>query len=281
MARQQRTSQLCPNCGILVSSQAPQCPRCGIAHPGTWWKRAVLASGLRTANQCITALLVLNIGMYILSLLLNPAGSDFTMHPFRALSPAQPSLFLLGATGTIPIDRYHRWWTLIAANYLHGSILHILFNMIALRQIIPLIVQVYGVSRMITLYTLTGVIGFIISYLAGIPLTIGASAALCGLIGAALYYGKDRGGTFGQIIFRQIGGWALSIFLFGFLIPGINNWAHGGGMVAGALLGALFGYEEKRPQQLADRLLANALILVTLLVLAWGILSGLTYSLTA
>ena len=279
MAHQQRTSQLCPNCGILVSTQAPRCPRCGITHPGSWWKRVLLTSGLRTANQCITALLVLNIGMYIISLFLNPAGSDFSMNPFRALSPAQSSLFLLGATGTIPIDRYHRWWTLIAANYLHGSILHILFNMIALRQIIPLIVQVYGVSRMIILYTLTGIIGFIVSYLAGIPLTIGASAALCGLIGAALYYGQHRGGTYGQIILRQIGGWALSIFLFGFLIPGINNWAHGGGMVAGALLGAVFGYEEKRPQQLGDRLLANALILVTLLVLAWAVLSGLTYNL--
>jgi rhomboid protease GluP len=240
-----------------------------------------LASGLRTAQQCITALLVLNIGMYILSILLNPAASNFAMHPFRALSPAQSSLFLLGATGTIPIDQYHRWWTLIAANFLHGSILHILFNMIALRQIVPLIVQVYGVSRMIILYTLTGVIGFGVSYLAGIPLTIGASAALCGLIGATLYYGKSRGGIYGQAIFRQIGGWALSIFLIGFLIPGINNWAHGGGMAAGALLSAWLGYEEKRPQQLFHRLLANACILVNLLVLAWAVLSSLTYSLTA
>jgi rhomboid protease GluP len=219
--------------------------------------------------------------MYVISLLLNPGASDMSMHPFRALSPAQSSLFLLGATGTIPIDRFQRWWTLIAANYLHGSILHIVFNMFALRQILPLIVQVYGMSRMIILYTLTGVMGFGVSYLAGVPLTIGASAALCGLIGAALYYGKSRGGVYGQAIFRQLGGWALSIFIIGFLIPGINNWAHGGGMAAGVLLGAVLGYEEQRPQQLGHRLLANGCILVTLFVLGWAVLSSLTFNLTA
>ena len=74
-------------------------------------------------------------------------------------------------------------------------------------------------------------------------MTIGASAALCGLIGAALYYGKSRGGTFGQAIYKHTSGWVIGLFFIG-LMPGINNWGHGGGLVAGIGTGYLFSYLE-------------------------------------
>lgn len=53
---------------------------------------------------------------------------------------------------------------------------------------------------MVVIYTLSGMCGFLVSYLAGVGFTIGASAAVCGLIGAALYYGKRRGGRYGQTV---------------------------------------------------------------------------------
>ena len=117
----------------------------------------------------------------------------------------------MGATGVIPIDRMQRWWSLLSANYLHGGILHIFFNMIAFRQIAGLIVREYGIHRTFVLYTLGGTLGFLISYLAHTPFTIGSSAAVCSLIGAALYYGKSRGGLYGNIVYKQIGGWAAGI----------------------------------------------------------------------
>lgn len=280
MANPQRTSQLCPGCRTLVSTQAAKCPHCGMSHPGALWQRMLVISGLRTADQCVKALFVLNIGMYVISLLLNLAATDLSLNPFTALSPSTNSLLLLGATGAIPIDRFHRWWTLISANYLHGGLLHIIFNLVALRQILPLVATEYGISRMVILYSLTGICGFWVSYLANVPLTIGASAALCGMIGAALYYGKSHGGIYGQAIFRQIGAWALSIFVIGLIIPGINNWAHGGGMVAGALLGWLLGYRDQRPEQPIHRILANICLLATLLILAWAVLSSVLYKLS-
>ncbi|MFP5214026.1 MAG: rhomboid family intramembrane serine protease, partial [Acidobacteriota bacterium] len=147
---------------------------------------------------------------------------------------------------------------------------HILFNMMALRQIGPFITQEYGVHRMFIIYTLSGVFGFWLSYMAGVRFTIGASAALCGLIGAGLYYGKSRGGAFGQQVFVQIRGWVISIFIFGFFFPGINNWGHGGGLAAGIALGYLLGYVEKRPEKLAHKLLAGLCVAVTALVLLWS-----------
>lgn len=193
------------------------------------------------------------------------------------LSPDSQGLLRLGATGTIPIDRMHHWWTLGSASYLHGGILHIVFNMLALRQIAPLVIREYGTHRMVIIYTLSGLCGFLVSYLAGVSFTIGASAAVCGLIGAALYYGKSRGGTYGQAIYRQVGGWALGIVLFGLVVPGINNWAHGGGMAAGIFSGLITGYHERKKENMRHRLLGGVCLTGTGLILAWAVFTGLFY----
>lgn len=239
-----------------------------------------IAGNLSRGDWIIPAILYANAGMFVLSFLINPLKTDFSLNPLTFLSPDNGSLILLGATGTVPIHRLGRWWTLISANYLHGSILHILFNMMAFYQISPLILNQFGGSRMIIIYTLGGVGGFFTSYLAGIPLTIGASAALCGLMGAALYYGKSRGGVFGRTVFRQIGSWAVGLAIFGFIVPGINNWGHGGGMVSGAISGALLGYRERSAQHPLHHLVAGILVLATACVLLWAVGSGFYLRLT-
>lgn len=235
--------------------------------------------GFLGEDQLIRAIIFANIGMYVISLLFDPRSISFSANPFAMLSPGNRSLLLLGATGTIPIDRLDRWWTLISANYLHGGILHIFFNMVVFKQLASLVLQEFGAYRMFTIYTLSGIIGFGVSYLAGISFTIGASAAVCGLIGAALYYGWSRGGAYGQSIFRQIGGWAVGLFLFGLLVPGINNWAHGGGIGAGAFLGLLLNYQERGRENLFHKILAGACAVLTLITLGWAIISGTYYRL--
>ncbi len=144
----------------------------------------------------------------------------------------------------------------------------------ALYQISPLIMQLFGPYRYFIIFTVSGVFGFLVSYLAGIPLTIGASAALTGLIGAAIFYGKHRGGLFGQTVYRQIGAWAIGIILIGFLVPRINNYAHIGGMMAGALTAFIAGYNERAAEGLAHRIAAGAFMILTVLVLLWSILRG-------
>jgi rhomboid protease GluP len=121
------------------------------------------------------------------------------------------------------------------------------------------------------------VAGFYLSYLAGVGFTIGASAAVCGLIGAAIYYGKSRGGVYGRAVYKQLGGWAVVIVIFGLIVPGINNWGHGGGMATGALLAWGMGYNEKRPIAFVHNLAFFACLAATVLVLAWAILSGVNY----
>jgi rhomboid protease GluP len=277
MNKPARNSILCPNCRKLISEDEARCPFCGIQTPGSRWKNNPLTRGWGSGETLVRVILYTNIGLYLFSLLLNPGRMGFGFNPLGLLAPDAESLRWLGAAGTWQMNHTDGWWTLLTASYLHGSALHIIFNLIALHQLSPLIAQLYGPYRFFTIYTLSGVAGFWISYLVGIPLTIGASAALCGLIGAALYYGKSRGGLFGQAIYKQIGGWALSILLFGFLVPGINNWAHIGGMAAGGLFGLLLGYDEKIRETVVHRLIAGACALATVLALFWGIVRGLLY----
>jgi len=278
MADAHRKSMLCPNCRRIISVDEPRCPHCGIAAPGSRWKNNPLTRGWGTDDRLIRIILYANIAMFLFSLVISKGIMSSGFNPLRMLSPSTRSLALLGATGTLMI-RDVGWWTLISANYLHGGILHIFFNMLAFYQIAPLITRLFGTYRFFVIYTISGVGGFLISYLMGTPITIGASAALCGLIGAALYYGKSRGGIFGNTIYKQLGGWAIGIILFGFLIPQINNSAHIGGMVFGGLCAMILGYSEKSRETVAHRMLAGACMIITVLVLLFALFRGLIFGL--
>ncbi|GAB4256510.1 MAG: rhomboid family intramembrane serine protease [Deferrisomatales bacterium] len=270
----QPSAILCPRCRKLINADEPSCPHCGLSRPGSRRHFALRSLGRLSEDNVLSYLLYLNVGMYLLSLVLAPSRVGLSANPFALLSPSDRSLLWLGATGTIPIDHFGRWWTLLAANYLHGSVLHIFFNMAAIHQLGPLVLREYGLHRTVVLYTLGGVLGFWVSYVAGVHLTIGASAALCALIGAMLYYGRSRGGAYGQAVFQQIWGWALGIFLFGLLVPGINNWGHGGGMAAGWLLGMALGYRERRRESRVHRVLSAGCVVATLGVLGWAVTTG-------
>jgi len=273
----ERRSLLCPNCGLLISVSEQACPYCGLKAPGARWRHLPVFKLLADPAALVKAVIGVNIGMFALSLLLDPRALAMALNPLGLLSPSDASLLVLGATGTLPIDNYHRWWTLVSAGYLHGGLLHIFFNMAAFRNLAPLLAREFGTSRFIIIYTLGGVFGFWVSYLAGVNLTIGASAGICGLVGAALYYGKSRGGTYGTALYKQVGMWVVLMAVFGFVVPGINNWGHGGGIFSGALLGYLMGYSERKRETAWHKTLAALCLVATGLILAWAVLTSLYY----
>jgi len=272
-----RRSILCPTCRKLISIDEPLCPYCGLSRPGSWWKTGFLNLFSLNAYNIIRSLIIVNAVLFVISVLLSSSALSTSANPLRFLAPSNNIVLLMGATGTIPIERLHRWWTLVSAGYLHGGILHLFFNMVALSQIGPLVLQEFGFYRTVVLYVLGGIIGFLVSYLAGIPFTLGASASLCALIGALLYYGKSRGGIFGQSLFRQLSGWVIGMGFFGLLVPGINNWGHGGGLAGGIMLGYLLGYTEKNRETYVHKLLAIICMLTTGAILLWALLSTFYY----
>jgi len=211
--------------------------------------------------------------LYVASLVFDLRGALRPRGIFDVLSPSIESLFALGATGSVA---WHlgRWWTLLTAIYLHGNVLHILFNVLWIRQLGPAIEQLYGPSRLVIIFTVAGVTGFLASNLLGLPLTIGASGSIFGLLGAMVAFGQKRGGTVGAMILRQYGQWALLLFVLGFLMQGVNNIAHAGGFVGGFAAGLVLALAERRAETAFDQLLATACIVLTLLGFALAIWSA-------
>lgn len=269
-----KKSILCPNCRKLVSRDEPACPYCGLSKPGSALRGRLLRFSLLDPEHLVQTLLYANIAMFVLSIVLNVSDLGFSANPFRFLSPAPQSLILLGATGTIPIDGFGRWWSVLTASFLHGGILHIFFNMAALWQLGPFVIREFGTSRFAVLYLLSGIAGFVVSYFAGIPFTLGASASVCGLIGAILYYGKSRGGFYGQAVYKQAMGWIIGLILFGLMVQGINNWAHGGGLIGGIGLAFILGYHERKKETMFHKTLAAVLIVVTAALLGSVVLQA-------
>jgi rhomboid protease GluP len=261
---------LCPSCGRLVSINADRCMHCGRWRPGLWGWGPVLQNLLGDVGV-ISLVTALMIGLYVLSLLLDPRAIFRSGGFLNFLSPSMQSLYKLGMTGTLAMSQ-GRWWTLFTAIYLHGGILHILFNVLWIRQIGPVVENVYGASRFVVIFTFAGVFGFLVSNFLGVPFTIGASGSIFGLFGALVYYGRTRGGTFGTAVYRQVGQWALVLFLFGFMFPGINNWAHAGGFVGGYLAGRLLGFLESKRESSVDHFLglgAAALTILSFVMTLW------------
>ena len=84
---------------------------------------------------------------------------------------------------------------------------------------------------------------------------MGASAPIFGLLGALVYYGRRTGSS---IVGNQAKSWAVTLYIFGFIMPGVDNWAHAGGF-AGGYVAAKF-LDPLRPERL-DHLLAALLCL--------------------
>lgn len=272
MFRQRTGSSLCYRCGKLNRVDAAECFYCGARRPGLWGF-APLAGRLVGRLDFAGAVTVVCVALYFVSILLDPAAAFRARNPFDMLAPSDRALVRLGMAGAAPWAAGW-WWTLITGVYLHGSLLHIVFNLLWVRQLAPAVEQLFGRARLVVIYTVAGVLGFVVSNLVGIRFTLGASGAVFGLLGAMVAYGRSRGGVFGVAVLRQYGQWALFIFIASFFLAGVNNWGHAGGFAGGYLAASALGHLERRPERGVDRLAALGAVAVTVLSFALAIWNG-------
>lgn len=239
--RKRSGAVLCPSCGQLVGVNDEQCLNCGRRRPGLWGFAPLLQALGREDMGFVPLVLWACGALYIATLVMEPDAIG--MRGLGLLAPGIKGVFLFGASGAIPVFEYGRWWTVLSAAWLHGSLIHILFNMMSARDLLPLVAHLYGAARTVIVYHVAAVTGFLASSLAGRYLdfmpsvlrggatfTLGASASIFGLIGATLYYGH-RGGS--SVLREHATRWALGGLIFGFAMPGIDNWAHLGGFAGG------------------------------------------------
>lgn len=270
-ARKKSGAVLCSNCRQLIGVKEKACPYCGAVAPGLFGFAPGLQALFRDHLDPTTVLTGFCIFMYGLSLVIDPhcihLGVDLDFG-----SPSSAALRTLGMTGGFAMSDGHLW-TLLTAGFLHGSLIHIGFNLMWLRSLGPTAQEIFGPGRLVLLYVLSSVGCFLLSNLwSGSP-TIGASGAIFGLMGALLAFGKRRGGTFGASIRRNMLMWAGILFFLGLAMPGVNNAGHVGGFVTGLALGWLLPYKDRKRESRRSQLGAIVLLLATIGSFAASIIS--------
>ncbi len=233
---------LCSGCGKLVGVNDDVCLNCGRRNPGMWGF-APLLRHIRFATGFESIVVGACSALYLATLLVDPSHIQISGGGLSFLAPSVRSLFMFGASGAVPVFEYQRWWTVLSAGWLHANLLHIVFNMLWVRQIAPAAVEMYGASRTVIVYTVSCIAGFVLSsgaglffgasplfFLRGAGFTLGASAPIFGLFGALVLYGQRTGSSF---VRGQAMTYAVILFVFGFMMPGIDNYAHFGGFIGG------------------------------------------------
>ena len=179
LPRQKSGAVVCPSCGRLVSVSEPKCPYCGRVRPGMFGFLGFFQKIGRDAAFPSIAM-GLCAALYGFSLLFDPSGiGSGGMLSF--LSPSGAALLAFGASGAWPTFGQGHWWTLLSAGWLHGSLLHLVFNMMWLRDLGPEVANLYGASRMIVIYTVASfaqiVVGRLIDVMPFKPLQLWMSVA--------------------------------------------------------------------------------------------------------
>jgi rhomboid protease GluP len=281
---QRRTSGsvVCPSCGSLVGVRDDKCYSCGRANPGLWGFGPMLrqlGTDLGFAPLVIGSCTVI----YLLTLVASGREPEVAGGGMSILSPSTRALLLFGMSGAYPVFVYGWWWTVLSASWLHGGLIHILFNMLYVRQIGPATAEMIGPSRTVIVYVLSGACGFALSsaagyFLAGMPIpilhgaayTMGASASIFGLLGALVHYGRRSGSS---LVHGQAMQYAIIAGVFGLIFPGVDNYAHLGGFLGGYGVSSLLN---PLARERGDHLLiAIALLAVSALSIVFAVLHGL------
>jgi rhomboid protease GluP len=222
--------RMCPHCRAFITTDDRICPYCNEAVGPRVVERdntSLVGGFIPQVRFNTIIILVINFGMYLATSLYSMnsgRGSAMTLDPYTLLD--------FGAMYT-PLVRQGEWWRLVTAGFLHGGLLHILMNCWVLFDLGAQVEELYGASRMLVIYFVSNAFGFYVSSLmARSSPSAGASAALCGLIGAMIALGvRDRTGM-GAAIRAVYVRWLIYILLFSFL-PGVDMAAHVGGLAGG------------------------------------------------
>jgi membrane associated rhomboid family serine protease len=171
------------------------------------------------------SLVAANVGMFLATQLLSARGS-------------RTALIVLGAKVTPLIDQ-GEYWRLFTAMFLHAGVPHLMFNMLAILTFGRMAEVIFGHTRFLVIYVVAGLAASTASYAFTRGLSVGASGAIFGIAAAVVvFYARNRrvAGDAGR---SQIMGYSALLginLVLGFISPGIDNWGHLGGMVAGAAL---------------------------------------------
>ena len=227
-----------------------QCPECVAGAAATRPRATTVAGGTPITRPIVTYSLIGFTAVVFLAQLalgINQVAGDWGMWP-------------------VGIAVGGEWWRLITAAFLHGSFLHIAFNMYVLFAIGPTLERILGHGRYLTLYVLAALGGGVASYAFSDMRTVsvGASGAIFGLMGALVVAGRRlRYDVTFVIVLLGIN------VVIGFISPAVDWRAHLGGLVTGAAVAAIMVFPTRR-HRMAIQVTGLLLVVVVLVAItAW------------
>ncbi|WP_298838661.1 rhomboid family intramembrane serine protease [Clostridium sp.] len=153
-------------------------------------------------------------------------------------------LVLLGAKVNDLINQ-GQYYRLVTCMFLHGGIVHVAVNMYSLYAIGPMVESVYGKIKYLAIYFISGICASLFSYVFSTSISIGASGAIFGLLGAVLIFAITSKGKTGSAFIKSILSVIFINIFIGATMPGIDNFAHLGGLFGGMLVAFLVNYRTK------------------------------------
>lgn len=198
--------------------------------------------GLRRGPRLTVALLVLLVGVHLGVSLLDYASGRFGL--LGALAWAQTPLALTAAGARVSeAVAIGQTWRLMSAVLLHADWIHLGLNGLALFGLGRICEAIFGPARLLALFVVAGLGGSVLSQLGPTSMSVGASGAVFGLMGACMSFGWRYRDVLPhglrRLLLRGLAPWVVLNLVIGFTVPRIDNLGHIGGLIAGTLCALL------------------------------------------
>lgn len=258
------TRRMCPHCRAFITTSDRVCPYCNEPVAPAHRERApsgpILGGLIPNAGYLTILILLVNSGLYLATALYSTKGGNGNFVNLDVVT-----LRLFGAK-FVPLIVEGQWWRLVTAGFLHGGILHILMNSWVLFDLGAQVEEIYGGARMLAIYFVASVVGFYVSaWWSPFSTSVGASAALFGMVGAMIAVGVRYRGGVGDMVRAVYMRYLVYLLLFS-LLPGIDMAAHVGGLAGGFVTAYVAGRPEydRSPTERVWQVAAALAVLATI-----------------
>ncbi len=269
----------CPSCGHPAGADETTCTRCGAHMGGMLAHRARRFTALFWApdTPIVTSLVGISlIATYAVMLLWDHQVGMPHVPGLGGLQPSTLALWRFGSEFSVDIQS-GQWWRLITATFLHANLLHLIFNVASLWSVGVYLEDTLGKAKTLALYILLGGASAGFSYLwhtqgGGVGNSVGASGAICGLIGVAIGFSLRHRNAAAHLRGHYVG-WAVWIAILGFSSWNIDNAGHVGGLVPGVLLGMIVRRKTATSPGAHRAWIAGALVGVALVIASYAFMA--------
>lgn len=173
----------------------------------------------------------------------------FAMFAFSGANITGGVLLQFGALNSVLVQN-GQFWRLITAGFVHSGFLHLLFNMYSLYLIGTQLENFVGKWKFLAIYFFSMISASLMSCILNpYTISVGASGALFGLLGALVYFGWHYRLYLGSILRNQIIPIIVLNLFLGFVVSGIDNAAHIGGLIGGFLIAMALGVQKTEDKQ--------------------------------